>query len=1585
MKKTIFLPVKRMAVVLTVILAGFASFGSLHAQTEAALTQFNFVLGTTYPSVINESAGTIVVPVYNTADITTLIATYTASAGAVVKVGAVVQTSGVGAKDYTSGVTFVVTSGNGLVTKSYLVSVTKNPILTDKQLLTFYFNGVAGSTGVINHTDYTVKVTVPYSQSLTNLTAVFTSSPVSTVYIGTALQESGSTANDFSGTVIYKVVAENTSVRNYYVTVTKAPPSTAKSITSFEFRSFDPDIVGSINETTHAIALTVPFSADVTNLIATFAASPAAVVAVGAAVQTSGETPNNFTNPVVYTVTAENSTTQTYTVTVAKAPGSSAKDITSFSFQGLLPPVAGVIDGNNISLTVPYNTPLTALVATFTNSLLSTVTVNGAPQTSGVTTNNFTIPLTYVVKAEDNSTKSYTVTVSVVPPLTGKQILTFDFPELDPDVIGVINESADPKTIALLVPYGTDVTDLVPTFTNSPESIVYVGGNPQTSGVSGHDFTNTIPYVVVAQDATQVIYYVTVSLMTPSQENSILSFSFEEGFDPDLNGVIDEGAKTITVTVPYSADVTAIKASFTSSLYSTVWIGSVQQTSGVTENNFTTPLVYKCKAQDGSFELYTVTIVRAPVSLENDILTFNFAVGFEPDIIGVVSGNTVTLTVPNSTVVTNLVATFTLSPYATLTVNDVPQVSGVTGNDFTSPVVYKCISEESSFDYYTVTVVKAPVEVGREFLTFQFAGLTPVVNGFISTQSIAVSVPWTTNVTNLVATFTVSPMAKVTIGTFPQVSGVTNNDFTSPIVYTVTSESGITRNYTVTVTRVPLSTACVLTDMRFGTINPIIGVIDQTAKTVTVTAPYNTDLTTMKAIFTVSDLATVRVAGVVQVSNSTINDFTTPKIYEVTAEDGVTKNLYTVTVTIYVMPKEFLTFKFDTYTLIEGDTVRYVANGTINNTTRIVQLNIPFSADKTSLKAIYTLTPNTTAYIGTVLQTSGVTANDFTSNRSYSLAASDGSSVGYEVRVTNNPVDTQKQITAFSFAGLSPVVNGVISEAAKTINLLVPFGTNKTALVATYSTTSNLTRVKIGAAMQKSALTPNDFTNPLVYRCFDEAGNFVEYVVTVTTQTGSPLKDITSFVFQDLTPDVVGAINEVNRTITATVPNGVNRATLRAYFTASQYATVRVQGTIQQSGVTVNDFRIPIIYEVTAQDGTLKNYTVIVGESPDTTKPVVSNAVQTVNNLPGQFVLVRSNEATGKVYIVKMSVPQATVADLEAAVAAGNGRSTYVTAANTDIPIGTANLADGTYYAYAIDAAGNKSLKGTNAIYVLDRIAPTVYVDAQTKLNALNSVVFVQSSESNSIVYLIPEGIPQQSKIHLDEAVTAKLGARALVLFANSDVPVNIYNLAAGNYHAYASDISGNISAPSTNVVVITEASHFKSILAFSFEQLVPPAIGQIIGNQISVVVPVGTSVNALVATYISSPLAIIRVGSVIQVSGVTANNFTTPLTYKVTAEDGTSQEYLVTVSFNTGIDDDVLTNSIKAYPNPVSDRLTLEMTRPMDRIIILNSLGQTMEDIMNPGQTTLQIPTETWTKGLYFVRYFSDQKFVGIHKIIKE
>jgi len=99
-------------------------------------------------------------------------------------------------------------------------------------------------------------------------------------------------------------------------------------------------------------------------------------------------------------------------IIASAASKTSTKDITSFSFTINGAVFQAVISGTSITVTLTNGTDVTALTPNFVTTG-KLVDVSGTFQTSGITSNNFTSSKTYVVTAEDWTTKSYTVTVNV--------------------------------------------------------------------------------------------------------------------------------------------------------------------------------------------------------------------------------------------------------------------------------------------------------------------------------------------------------------------------------------------------------------------------------------------------------------------------------------------------------------------------------------------------------------------------------------------------------------------------------------------------------------------------------------------------------------------------------------------------------------------------------------------------------------------------------------------------------------------------------------------------------------------------------------------------------------------------------------------------------------------------------------------------------------------------------------------------------------------------------------------------------------------------------------------------------------------
>lgn len=125
---------------------------------------------------------------------------------------------------------------------------------------------------------------------------------------------------DMVGTVAVEITAEdwngNTSSASLDLTAPMA-------IVSYRFEAspvnsvLAEDAVGLIDGTD--ITVSMAGTTDITGLVATFEMT-GVIIKVGEINQVSGETPNNFTAPVQYTVTANNWDTRTYTVTVVNTP-----------------------------------------------------------------------------------------------------------------------------------------------------------------------------------------------------------------------------------------------------------------------------------------------------------------------------------------------------------------------------------------------------------------------------------------------------------------------------------------------------------------------------------------------------------------------------------------------------------------------------------------------------------------------------------------------------------------------------------------------------------------------------------------------------------------------------------------------------------------------------------------------------------------------------------------------------------------------------------------------------------------------------------------------------------------------------------------------------------------------------------------------------------------------------------------------------------------------------------------------------------------------------------------------------------------
>jgi hypothetical protein len=189
------------------------------------------------------------------------------------------------------------------------------------------------------------------------------------------------------------------------------PKSTAKAITKLVFAQFTPAVQATIDETTKKITAVVPPTADVTKLI------PSISVSLKAKVLPDSGKVQDFTNPVTYTVTAEDGTSVNYQVTVSRTKFS-VKDITEFSFADFSPAIVAKIDAatKTITATLPSTADLTKLKPTI--KISDRATIN--PATGTVI--DFSKAVNFTVTAEDASTQVYAVTITKEAPVVASNL-----------------------------------------------------------------------------------------------------------------------------------------------------------------------------------------------------------------------------------------------------------------------------------------------------------------------------------------------------------------------------------------------------------------------------------------------------------------------------------------------------------------------------------------------------------------------------------------------------------------------------------------------------------------------------------------------------------------------------------------------------------------------------------------------------------------------------------------------------------------------------------------------------------------------------------------------------------------------------------------------------------------------------------------------------------------------------------------------------------------------------------------------------------------------------------------------------------
>jgi pectate lyase len=212
-----------------------------------------------------------------------------------------------------------------------------------------------------------------------------------------------------AGAIIVRLTATsgNTQIHDLFVEGSSASPviSSETEVSVFKL----PGQVGNetISYAAGTIAVNVAAGTDISNV-----APSTFTISSGATVSPLANAAQNFTNPVNYTVTAQDgTTTKSWTVTTTFVQ-SSEKEITAFRLSNAQIGNASINSSTGqILVTMPLGENLASLTpVTFT--LSNSASVN--PSTA--TARDFSSPVNYIVTAQDGSTKQWTITVATIDP-----------------------------------------------------------------------------------------------------------------------------------------------------------------------------------------------------------------------------------------------------------------------------------------------------------------------------------------------------------------------------------------------------------------------------------------------------------------------------------------------------------------------------------------------------------------------------------------------------------------------------------------------------------------------------------------------------------------------------------------------------------------------------------------------------------------------------------------------------------------------------------------------------------------------------------------------------------------------------------------------------------------------------------------------------------------------------------------------------------------------------------------------------------------------------------------------------------------
>lgn len=476
---------------------------------------------------------------------------------------------------------------SGMLNVSYTVNVVKAKDSTAKINEYVY----SGYVGVIDEDVGTITINVPIGTDTTNMI------PSILNYTGKKIMPNKITGltvtDDELTTDSYIVEAQNGDVKGYNVIANYIDNGTAK-ITRFVLGGSE----GTIDEVNKKITVVVSKSVNLIDI------APDKIEFEGKSIYPNSTLEQDFTQPVTYTVVAQNNDEVTYTIDVVRLNNEAI--ITEFAIKGY----DGIIDQANKTITVeiPYGIDVTDTIPSKIKYSDKAILI----PTEEVS-RDFTTEQSYMVESEDGSVVNDYIVKCVLLNDYDNKIIRYVLDGVEGTITNIGNNLG---TIDIAIKERVNApnySDIAPDLIQITEGAII---NP--TSVVKMDFVNNKPEYIVKGNYNGERRYVVNLTIIPMDTTAIIT-NFKIG---DIEGIIDEAAKTIDVKLPSDTDIDVTKV-----IPEIVWQGASINPSENIVVDFTNPVKYTVTAENPNIKNEYIVTVRKLEDLSDEYIITKYVAG----------------------------------------------------------------------------------------------------------------------------------------------------------------------------------------------------------------------------------------------------------------------------------------------------------------------------------------------------------------------------------------------------------------------------------------------------------------------------------------------------------------------------------------------------------------------------------------------------------------------------------------------------------------------------------------------------------------------------------------------------------------------------------------------------------------------------------------------------------------------------------------------------------------------------------------------------------------------------------------------